>query len=169
MDFLPEEIFFLVVRKCKIRDIINITRICKRYLSIVDIDNEVLKGARESCNNDLIHEALYYNYTYGKSFEKKSELTDDVLFKIHDHVIFIDRLKLWDSSRFITIVIITNDKKYLKYEFMEVLSLNALNPIIPGFDPIDHNKYVIFKCYNYNSLKTLFLSNCLLFLPILNI
>jgi hypothetical protein len=137
MDFLPKELFSLIVRKCKIRDIINIKRVCKQYN--IDLDNEVLEKAKG--NNKLKYHNLYVKYTFN-TFSKTKP--DNIPFKLSNSEYILYQGFTQDNFiERIRIITINDDKKYVQY-------------IFSSFKYIGYNKYILMETIQYNTLNGLF-------------
>lgn len=149
---LPEELFFVILRKCNVKDMIIMTSVCKHYNKIIDIGNEML----EKCNNELTYKSLYLEYTHGKSFKNGNDIPEDIPFKVPKSSYILFTYEIY-SIPFINIITISNDKTYMEYEFQEVLHPSITNPSDYGYDNDDYYKYRLIRQNNCDSLKKLFL------------
>ena len=161
---LPEELFFVILRKCNVKDMIIMTSVCKHYNKIIDVGNEM----KEKCDGKDLHidyvygklsyKDLYLEYTHGKSFRNIDDIPEDVSFKVPENsyiLLSFDRIIYKTSS--INIIIINNDNTYMEYEFEEVLHPDTINPSNYGYDNDDYYKYRLIRQNNCYSLEELFL------------
>jgi hypothetical protein len=149
---LPEELFFVILRRCSVKDIIIMTCVCKQYGENIDIHNEM----KEKCNNKLLYKDLYLEYTYGKSFRNISEIPEDIPFKIPKSNYILLSFDICIAT-FLNIITVNNDKTYMEYEFHGVLYPDTLNPSNYGYDDNDYYKYRLSRRNICKSLKDLFL------------
>jgi hypothetical protein len=165
MDDLPEELFFLIMRKCRVRDVINIRRVCKNYKFIVDIDDEILEIASQRCNNKLIYDNLYSEYTQGKSLSFLRSLagfkvSKDIPFKVSEfeYILYQAKVSSDVAYYYVEIITINNVGNYIRYTFDEALDAREVSPEYYGYDDDDYDQYLISNTKQYNSLKEVLLS-----------
>jgi len=152
---LPEDVFFLIIRKCSIKDMINIICTCKNYKFIMDIDNEILEIAPHRCSNKLLLDDLYFSYSHGKSFNK---IITDVHFTISDFEYILyqgGNIRDYETRKYI-IITINNLGNYIVYTFGEVLDHREVSPGYHGYDYDDEDKYLLNNKSQYNSLKEMY-------------
>jgi hypothetical protein len=157
MDDLPEELFFLILRKCGVRDIINIRCVCKKYN--IDVDDEILEIASQRCNNKLIYDNLYSQYTQGKSLSF-FHVPEDIPFKVSEfeYILYQSIYSSEAGSYYIVIITINNVGNYIRYTFDEVINSREVSPEYNGYDGDDYDQYFISNTTQYSSLKELLLS-----------
>jgi hypothetical protein len=147
MNSLPEEVFFLIVRKCKIRDIINIKRVCKQYS--IDLNNEILERARNNeilekarGNNKLNYNNLYVRYIPDLFLKMKP---NNIPFELSnsEYILYQGFIREW-AVYHMRIITINNNKKYVQYIFKLLRDQG-------------NNIYTLSKTIQYNTLNELFI------------